>query len=166
MAEYETSIKKMKVFLPSRSGRSRQGGITSWHRGGRHKRFYRVIDWKRSIRDQEGAIRAIEYDPNRNVQIALVVYPEGRLAYILHPIGLEIGQTIITCETTPIKPGNAMPLRNIPIGVQIHNIELTPGKGGQIIRSAGGAGVIIGKDDWYAHIKLPSGEVRKILLGC
>ncbi|MFA6005238.1 MAG: 50S ribosomal protein L2 [Patescibacteria group bacterium] len=166
MDQHETSIKKLKVFLPSRGGRSHQGGVTTWHRGGRHKRFYRIIDWARSVRDVEGVVRSIEYDPNRNVNIALIAYPGGTLAYILHPIGLEVDQTVIAGDVTPIKPGNAMPLKNIPIGVQIHNIELTPGKGGQIVRSAGTSSVIIGKDDWYAHVKLPSGEVRKVLLSC
>lgn len=164
--QHETSIKKLKVFLHPRSGRSHQGTITVGSRGGRHKRFYRVIDWKRDIRDEIGTVRSIEYDPNRNVQIALIAYKGGELRYISHPIGLEVGQTVQAGDTTPIKPGNAMPLKNIPIGVEIHNIELTPGKGAQIIRSAGGTGVIIGKDERYAHVKLPSGEVRKVLLDC
>lgn len=164
--QHETSVKKLKVILPSRGGRSRQGIVTTWHRGGRHKRFYRVIDWTRSIRDIAGVVRSVEYDPNRNVNIALIAYPDKTLSYILHPIGLNVGMSVIAGDVTPIEVGNAMPIKNIPIGVQIHGVELTPGKGAQIIRSAGGTGVIISKDERYAHIKLPSGEVRKILLDC
>lgn len=161
-----TSINRLKAILPTTSGRDSSGKISIRGRGGRQKRFYRVLDWKRDKRDMPAVVQSIEYDPNRSTNISLLKYEDGELRYILHPLGLKVGDRVESGENTPIKPGCAMPLKNIPIGVSIHNIELVPGKGGQIVRSAGGAAVIIGKDKLYAHVKLPSGEIRKINIEC
>ncbi len=161
-----TSINRLKKILPSSSGRDSSGKISIRSRGGRHKRYFRLIDWRRDKRNIKAKVQSIEYDPNRSVNISLLKYEDGELRYILHPLGLKVGDEVEAGDNTPIKPGCAMPLKNIPIGVAIHNVELTPGKGGQIIRSAGSSGVIIGKEKLYAHVKLPSGEVRKVNINC
>jgi large subunit ribosomal protein L2 len=149
-------------------GRNNYGRITTRHQGGGHKRMYRVVDFKRDILDTAGKIIAIEYDPNRTSRIALVEYPDKQKRYILAPVGLVVGETVVSSndKSVEIKPGNAMPLRLIPQGTFIHNIELVKGKGGQIVKSAGAAAQIMAKEEPFAHVKLPSGEVRLIRLDC
>jgi len=147
-------------------GRRNAGDITSWHRGGGHKRKLRVIDFKRDKAAVPGTVVSIEYDPNRSSRIALIAYADGEKRYILHPQGLQVGQKIVSGPEADILVGNALPLRNIPAGTTIHNIELRPGKGAQMVRSAGGAAQLVAKEDEYALIKLPSGETRKVLIDC
>ncbi len=158
----EKSLTKMINY---KAGRNSTGKITVRHRGGRHKRLYRIIDFKRSKKDILAKVAAIEYDPNRTAHIALLHYIDGEKRYILAPQKLKLGQEILTSAKAPIKPGNALPLKNIPIGSLIHNIEITQGKGGQLVRSAGTAAILQSKDK-FAAIKLPSGEVRQISLNC
>ncbi len=158
--------KKLKFILKKHSGRNNQGKITVRHQGGRQKRYYRVIDFERDKHNIKGKVISIEYDPNRTTKIALVRYEDGEKRYILSPEGLKIGDEVIAGVDVEIKIGNALPLRNIPIGVNVHNIELFPGKGGQIVRSAGAFATVVGKDDAYVHLKLPSGEKRKVFLNC
>jgi large subunit ribosomal protein L2 len=158
-------MKSLKKILPKKSGRS-LGTITVRHQGGRKKRFLREIDFKRVKKDIWGKVESIEYDPNRNADIALVLYEDGERKYILSPLGLEVGQKIMSSEAAPLKPGNALPLSSIPVGVQIHNIEIRPGKGGQIVKSAGSAAVIQGKEEGYVLIKLPSSEIKRFLPDC
>lgn len=148
------------------NGRNAQGRITVRHRGGGTKRFYRVIDFKRTKRDVEAKIVAIEYDPNRNARIALLHYVDGIKAYILAPSGLKVGDRIIAGEGADYKVGNALPIKAIPIGTIIHNIELKPGKGGQMARSAGAFAKLDGKEGKYAILRLPSGETRMVLQEC
>src|SRR3954470_955466 len=147
-------------------GRNNQGELTSWWRGGGHKRMYRIIDFKRDKRDVPAKVTTIEYDPNRSARIALLTYADGEKRYILHPIGLKVGDTIVSGPTVDILPGNALPLRNIPLGTLIHNVELKPGKGGQIARSAGSSVQLVAKDGDYASVKMPSSEIRKIFIDC
>ncbi len=156
--------KKLTHILKKHSGRDALGHISVRHQGGRQKRYYRIIDFKRTKRNIIGTVKGVEYDPGRTAHIALVEYQDGERRYILHPEGLRKGDTIISGDSVEIKTGNALPLRVIPIGTFIHNIELYPSQGGQIIRSAGGYATIIAKDERYAHIKLPSKEVRKIMI--
>lgn len=152
---------KLKKILPKKSGRGASGRITVRHQGGRQKRFLREIDFKRDKRDVWGRVEEIEYAPNRNADIALIFYTDGEKRYILAPAGLEKGQKIIASETAPLEVGNALPLAKIPVGSQIHNIEIKPGKGGQMVRGAGAAAVIQGKEEEYVLIKLPSSEIRR-----
>lgn len=154
--------KKLIKILPKNSGRDHFGHISVRHQGGRQKRYYRLIDFKRDKRKIEGEVIGIEYDPNRNVNIALVEYKDKEKRYILQPEGLKVGDKIIAGEKADLKIGNALPMKAIPLGVGIHNIELYPGKGGQLIRSAGGVATVIAKEGGYVHLKLPSREVRKI----
>ena len=147
-------------------GRNNRGRITSRYRSGGHKRAYRLIDFKRDKVDIPGRISSIEYDPNRSAFIALVVYKDGEKRYILMPEGLKVGDTIISSKEADIQPGNALPLKNIPLGTQIHNIELSLGRGGQMVRSAGGMAQLTAKEGDYALLKLPSGEVRKVYINC
>jgi large subunit ribosomal protein L2 len=147
-------------------GRNANGRITCRHRGGGHKRHYRIIDFKRDKTDIPATVAAIEYDPNRSARIALLHYADGEKRYILAPLNLKVDDQVVSSTEADIKPGNALPLRNIPLGTQIHNIELKLGKGGQIVRSAGGYAQLMAKEDPYALVKLPSGEVRKVLLKC
>jgi large subunit ribosomal protein L2 len=148
------------------AGRNNYGRKTSWQRGGGHKKLYRLIDFKRIKRDMFATVERLEYDPNRTAFINLVKYEDGTLSYILAPEGLKVGDKIIAGETADIKVGNALPLSNIPIGSVVHNIELKPGKGGQIIRAAGSSASIVGKDSGYTLLKLRSGEVRLVLSTC
>lgn len=157
--------KRLKVLLDKHAGRSR-GKVTVRHQGGRHKRFYRLIDFKRSKYGVEGKVEALEYDPNRNVQIALVSYPDGDKRYILVAKGLFVGATVIAAERAEIKVGNALKLKNMPVGTVIHNVELQPRKGGQLGRSAGTSLSIQAKEAGMAHLKMPSGEVRMVSLEC
>jgi len=152
--------------LKKSGGRNNQGELTSWWRGGGHKRTYRVIDFKRDKKDIPGRVTTIEYDPNRSARIALVTYADGEKRYILHPAGLKVGDAVVAAESADILPGNAIPLRNIPLGTMVHNVELRPGKGGQLARSAGSAVQVVAKEGQYATVKLPSSEVRLVSLEC
>lgn len=156
--------KSLITILKKHSGRDIRGHISVRHQGGRQKRYYRTIDFKRDKRAIEAIVSGIEYDPGRTGYIALVEYTDGEKRYILHPEGLKKGDSIVAGDSVEIKVGNALPLRAIPIGTPIHNIELYPSHGGQLIRSAGGYATIIAKDAQYAHIKFPSKEVRKIIV--
>src|SRR6476659_8108818 len=158
--------KKLTQFHPRAVGRNNQGRITIHHRGGGHKRLYRQIDFKRNKVDVTGQVSRIEYDPNRNVNIALIVYEDGEKRYILQPETLVPGSRISAGPNAPIQVGNALPLRNIPIGTEVHNLELYPNRGGQLIRSAGTSGRLIGKDNGFAIIRLPSKEVRLVAESC
>lgn len=158
--------KKLMNILPKQSGRNSQGKVTVRHQGGRMKRFLRTIDWAREKRDMVGTVLSIEYDPNRSANIALISYTDGDKRYILHPEGLKVSEEIVAGADVEAKVGNSLPLAKIPIGMPIHSIELTPGRGGQIIRSAGNWATIIAKDARYAQVKLPSGEIRLINLRC
>lgn len=157
--------KSLIKILPKSSGRDNKGKISVRHKGGRQKRYYRIIDFKRDKKNVEGKVVRIEYDPNRNANIALVQYPDEK-RYILHPDKLKTGDTVIAGEKVEIKVGNALPLKNIPLGIEVHNVELYPGRGGQIIRGAGTYGVIVAKEGRYVHLKLPSREIRKVLAEC
>jgi large subunit ribosomal protein L2 len=152
--------------LRKKGGRNVNGRVTARHRGGGHKRHYRVIDFKRDKVDIPAKVATIEYDPNRSARIALLHYVDGEKRYILAPLNLEVGDTVLSGDSADIKPGNALPLANIPLGTHIHNIELSLGKGGQIVRSAGTYAQLMAKENRYALIKLPSGEVRMVLLNC
>ncbi len=147
-------------------GRNAHGEITVWHRGAGHKRQYRVVDFRREKRGIPARVAAIEYDPNRSARLALLHYADGEKRYILQPVGLEVGMTVQTGEGADILPGNALPMRHIPPGTQLHNLELYPGKGGQLVRAAGAAAQLLSKEGDIALIKLPSGEVRKFSLDC
>jgi large subunit ribosomal protein L2 len=147
-------------------GRNSKGRITIWFRGGGHKRRYRVIDFKRDKPNIPARVASVEYDPNRSARIALLHYVDGEKRYILAPDGLQIGQTVIASETADILPGNTLPLSAIPSGTMIHNLELRRGKGGQLVRSAGGAAQLVAKEGDWALVKLPSGEVRRVAVGC
>ena len=152
--------------LQQSGGRNNHGEITTWWRGGGHKRLYRHIDFKRDKHDIPGKISTIEYDPNRSARIALVTYADGDKRYILQPTGLKVGDRIISGENVDILPGNALPLKNIPLGTVLHNVELKPGKGGQIARSAGSSVQLVAKEGDYASVKMPSGEIRQIQIVC
>jgi large subunit ribosomal protein L2 len=152
--------------LQRSGGRNNQGTLTSWWRGGGHKRMYRIIDFKRDKRDIPAKVASVEYDPNRSARIALLTYADGEKRYILQPNGLKVGDTIVAGSNVDILAGNALPLRNIPLGTQIHNVELKPGKGGQIARSAGSSVQLVAKEGDYASVKMPSSEIRKIFIDC
>ncbi|MFH1563118.1 MAG: 50S ribosomal protein L2 [Nitrospirota bacterium] len=152
--------------LPGTGGRNNQGRTTVRFHGGGHKRIYRMIDFKRDKWDVEAKVASIEYDPNRSANIALIHYIDGEKRYILAPIGLKVGDTVCAGEEVDIKIGNALPLRGIPAGTNIHNIELRKGKGGQLVRTAGVVAQLAAKEADYAHIKLPSGEVRLVHIDC
>jgi large subunit ribosomal protein L2 len=152
--------------LPSTGGRNNTGRITSRHRGGRHKRLYRIIDFKREKTDVYATVETIEYDPNRSARIALVRYDDGERRYILAPQGLKVGDRIVSSENADYNIGNTLPLAKIPPGLFVHNIELKPGKGGQLVRSAGLGAQLLGFDGKYAQLKLPSGEIRMVLAQC
>jgi large subunit ribosomal protein L2 len=158
--------KSLTKALKKSGGRNNRGRITCRHRGGGHKRKYRMIDFRRSRRDAEAKVIAIEYDPNRSARIALVEYKDGQKSYILAPRKLAVGDKVRAGEKVPIKPGNAMPLSAIPMGSAIHNVELIPGKGGQIARSAGQSCTLSNREGDYALVKMPSGEIRKINVRC
>jgi large subunit ribosomal protein L2 len=161
-----TPEKSLLKALRKTGGRNNNGRITSRHRGGGHKRHYRLIDFKRDKAGIPAKVATIEYDPNRSARIALVHYADGEKRYILAPLGLGVGDVIEAGPGADIRPGNALPLMNIPLGTHIHNIELRTGRGGQIVRSAGAFAQLMAKEDRYAQVKLPSGEVRMILLSC
>ena len=147
-------------------GRNNQGEIVIWHRGGGHKKQYRTIDFRRDKTGVPAKVAAIEYDPNRSANIALLHYADGDKRYILHPVGLDVGATVSTGENADILPGNALKIRNIPPGTMVHNLELYPGCGGQAVRTAGAAAQLLSKEGDLALVKMPSGEVRKFSLDC
>jgi large subunit ribosomal protein L2 len=164
-----TSVKPYKPLtaaLKKSGGRNNTGRITSRHNGGGHKRRYRVIDFKRDKHDMQAKVLSIEYDPNRSARIALLEYEDGEKRYILAPDKLKAGDKIVSGENAEFKDGNAMPLRKIPVGLFIHNIELKPGKGGQMARSAGMAAQVVAVDNKFAQVKLPSGEIRMVPANC
>lgn len=153
-------MRQLKYILKKHSGRS-AGKVTVRHQGGRAKRFLREIDFKRDKVEVWGKVEAIEYEPNRNANVALVLYEDGERRYILAPVGLKAGMKVISSEAAPVEIGNALPLKLIPVGTQVHAIEITHGKGGQIVKGAGSAAVVFGKDETWVLIKLPSGEIRR-----
>ena len=152
--------------LKKNSGRNSYGRITVRHRGGGNKRKYRIIDFKRDKLDMPAVVQRLEYDPNRSAFIALVKYEDGELRYILAPVGLNVGDTVLSSAAADIKPGNCLPIANIPVGTVIHNIELQPGSGAQLVRSAGVAAQLLAKEDTLAQVRLPSGEVRYVRMNC
>jgi large subunit ribosomal protein L2 len=158
--------KPLVETLQRSGGRNNHGELTSWWRGGGHKRLYRIIDFKRDKKDIPGKVSTIEYDPNRSARIALVIYSDGEKRYILQPNGLKVGDAVIAGDNVDILPGNALPLKNIPLGTMLHNVELKPGKGGQIARSAGSSVQLVAKEGDYASVKMPSGEIRHIAIVC
>lgn len=153
-------MKSLKKILAKKSGRS-GGKVTVRHQGKREKRFMRVVDFERSKKDVWGVVESIEYDPNRNARVALVLYEDGERRYILSPVGLKVGSKVIASEVAPTEAGNALPLRAIPVGTMIHSIEVTKGKGGQMVKGAGSVAVVFGKEDNWVLVKLPSGEIRR-----
>ncbi len=158
--------KSLLAPLRKTGGRNTTGRVTAWHRGGGHKRRYRIIDFKRDKQDVPARVAAIEYDPNRTARIALLHYADGEKRYILAPLGIAVGQTILASNRADIKPGNSMPLQNIPLGTTLHNIEIRPGKGGQMCRSAGSQAQLVAREGSYALIRLASGEVRRVHVAC
>ena len=158
--------KRLTKGIKKTGGRNNNGRITTRHRGGGHKRRYRVIDFKRRMDGVPAKVASVEYDPNRTARIALLHYADGAKAYILAPQKLEVGQTVVSGPDADIKPGNAMPLANMPVGTVVHAVELQPGKGAQMARSAGTSIQFVGKDGDYAILRLPSGEMRKVSLQC
>ena len=152
--------------LKKSGGRNNNGRVTAYHRGGGHKRQYRLIDFKRNKLEVPAKVATIEYDPNRTTRIALLHYVDGEKRYILAPQGLQVGDMVVSSATADIKPGNAMPLLNIPTGTQVHNVEMKPGKGGQMARAAGSYAQLMAKEGKQAHLKLPSGEVRMVPVDC
>ena len=161
-----TPHKPLLEPLKKSGGRNNTGEVTMWWRGGGHKRHYRIIDFKRDKLEIPGKVSTVEYDPNRSARIALVTYADGEKRYILHPVGVKVGDTIIAGVNVDILPGNCLPLKNIPLGTMLHNVELKPGKGGQIARSAGSSVQLVAKEGGYASVKMPSGEIRLIGIEC
>ena len=154
------------VAKKNKSGRNMYGRITVRHRGGAQKRYIRLVDYKRDKLEVPAKVTAIEYDPNRTARLALLTYVDGEKRYIVAPIGLSVGDEVISGDEIDIRPGNSMKLANIPVGTTIHNVELQPGKGGQMVRSAGTSAQLLAKEGKYAHVRLPSGEVRLVLQQC
>ena len=168
---YEELTKKapersLTEYLKKNAGRNNQGKITVRHQGGGNKVKYRIIDFKRNKDNIPAKVTAIEYDPNRSAFIALVCYADGEKRYILAPLGLKVGDTVVSGETADIKPGNCLPMANIPVGTLIHNLEIKAGRGGQMVRSAGNAAQLMSKEGGYALVRLPSGEMRKLAMNC
>ncbi len=158
--------KSLTEPLKKHAGRNNRGRITTRHQGGGHKRRYRIIDFKRNKPGVPARVAAIEYDPNRSARIALLFYADGEKRYIIAPLGVRVDDVVVSGPDAPIRTGNALPLANIPTGTQIHNIELYPGKGAQLVRSAGTSAQLMAKGSEYAQVRMPSGEVRLILLTC
>lgn len=151
---------------PRKGGRNMHGRITVRHRGGGHARKYRVVDFRRDKHGIPATVAAIEYDPNRSARLALLTYADGEKRYIIAPLGVQVGDQVMSGPEAPIRPGNSLPLADIPLGTVVHNIELTEGKGGQLVRSAGTSAQILGKEGTYVAVRLPSGEVRRIQQSC
>jgi large subunit ribosomal protein L2 len=167
--EITPDVKPLRALVEGQNrtgGRNAHGRITSRFRGGGHKQNYRIIDWRRNKIGVPGTVATVEYDPNRTARISLINYADGEKMYILSPDGLKVGDAVISSRNADIKPGNAMPLRYIPLGTTIHNVELKKGKGAQLVRSAGTGAVLMAKDGAYAQVRLPSGEIRLIHLDC
>ena len=158
--------KSLTVTLKSHGGRNQQGKLTVRHQGGGHKRKYRIIDFKRNKDGIPARVATIEYDPNRSARIALLNYQDGEKRYILAPNGLKVGDVVVSGPDADIKPGNALPLANIPVGTTIHNVELKIGKGAQLVRSAGASAQLMAKEGSYALLRMPSGELRKVHINC
>jgi large subunit ribosomal protein L2 len=158
--------KSLTRFVHRSKGRNNRGVITCRHRGGGHKRLYRVIDFRRDKRGIFAKVAAIEYDPNRNANIALLYYQDGEKRYILHPAGLKVGATVVAGPEATFDVGNAMPLYSVPLGTSVHNVELMPGRGGQIVRAAGAAAQVVAKEGAFVALRLPSGEVRLVRREC
>jgi large subunit ribosomal protein L2 len=158
--------KKLTRAMKKSGGRNAHGHITTRHVGGGHKRRYRVIDWRREKDGVPAKVAAIEYDPNRTARIALLHYADGEKRYILAPVGVSVGDTLLSGETVDIRPGNALPIKSIPLGTVIHNVEAQPGSGGKMIRAAGSFGQLMAKEGVYAQIRMPSGEVREVQQDC
>ncbi|HEY9861678.1 MAG TPA: 50S ribosomal protein L2 [Candidatus Obscuribacterales bacterium] len=158
--------KSLTVSVHRAKGRNNRGVITTRHRGGGHKRLYRIVDFRRDKRSIPARVVSIEYDPNRNARIALLQYRDGEKRYILHPLGLKVGTVVVAGPDSPIEVGNALPLSNVPLGTGVHNVELVPGKGGQIVRAAGASAQVVAKEGAFVTLKLPSGEVRLIRREC
>ena len=165
-AKDSRSRKKLIHGYQRSRNRNNRGVITSGHRGGGHKRLYRIIDFQRLKLDIPARVASIEYDPNRNANIALLIYQDGEKRYILHPAGLEVNSQVITSSKAPINIGNCLPLANLPLGTQVHNIELRPGQGGQMVRAAGTSAQILAKENSYVTLTLPPGEVRMVHNTC
>ena len=161
-----TPEKSLVVHIKKNSGRNNQGKLTVRHKGGGAKLKYRIIDFKRNKDNIPATVKAIEYDPNRTANIALVVYADGVKSYILAPVGLKVGDTVMNGESAEVRVGNALPMRSIPVGSNIHNIEMMPGRGGQLVRSAGNVAQLMAKEGKYATVKLPSGEMRLLPIDC
>lgn len=162
----DSPYKPLTEPLHKTGGRNNTGRVTAWQKGGGNKRLYRIIDFKRNKVGIPATVETIEYDPNRSARIALLKYRDGEHRYILAPIGLKPGDSIMTGSEAEIKPGNALPIKEIPLGTQIHNVELKPGQGAKLVRSAGASAQIVAKEGQYAQIKMPSGEVRLIMTTC
>lgn len=158
--------KSLTEPLKRSGGRNNQGKTTARFRGGGNRRLYRIIDFKRDKTDVVAKVATIEYDPNRSARIALLHYADGEKRYILAPVGIKVGDRVVSSDTADIKPGNCLPLRAIPVGTVIHNVELVPGKGGQMVRSAGAGAQLMAKEGRYAQVRLPSSEVRRVLIEC
>ena len=158
--------KSLTIIRKSHAGRNNKGRITVRHQGGGNRQYIRLVDFKRDKLGIPARVSAIEYDPNRTARLALLVYADGEKRYILAPSGIRVGDKVLASPEAEIRPGNALPIANIPVGTTIHNIELKPGKGGQIVRSAGGSAQLLAKEGDYAQVRLPSGEVRLILQQC
>jgi large subunit ribosomal protein L2 len=158
--------KPLTENLQRSGGRNNTGEVTMWWRGGGHRRLYRIIDFKRDKKNIPGKVSTIEYDPNRSARIALVTYADGEKRYILQPLGLKVGDTVISGDAVDILPGNALPLKNVPLGTMVHNVELKQGRGGQMARSAGAAVQVVAKEGEYVSVKTPSGEIRKVHIEC
>ena len=162
----KTPEKSLLATKKKNSGRNSYGRITVRHQGGGNRQKYRIIDFKRKKDNMEATVIGIEYDPNRSANIALIEYADGEKAYILAPLGLKDGDKVMSGENADIKPGNCLPIENIPVGTMIHNIELNPGQGGKLVRAAGGEAQLMAKEGTYAHIRLASGEMRLVLARC
>ena len=161
-----TPEKSLCVAIPKNAGRNNQGKITVRHQGGGNKKKYRIVDFKRLKDDIPATVKAIEYDPNRTANIALICYADGEKSYILAPVGLNVGMKVMNGKNAEVRIGNCLPLSEIPVGTQVHNVELYPGKGGQLVRSAGNSAQLLAKEGKYATLRLPSGEMRMVPLVC
>lgn len=161
-----TPERSLLAPIRKKGGRNSRGVVTVRHRGGGHKRRYRIIDFRRDKLNVPGKVETIEYDPNRSARIALICYTDGERRYIIAPVGLAVGDTVMSGPTADIRQGNALPIRNIPLGTVIHNIEIHPGRGGQLVRSAGNSAQLVAKEGTMAQVRLPSGEVRYVDMNC
>lgn len=159
-------LRRLVRELRKRGGRNNLGRVTVRHRGGGHKRLYRLIDFRRDKLNVPARVEAIEYDPNRSARIALLLYADGERRYIIAPLGLRVGDTVVSGPNAEVRVGNAMPIRQIPVGTMVHNVELLPGKGGQLARAAGTSAQLLAKEGTYAQLRLPSGEVRLVHENC